>query len=586
MRRAIEPMPSAVSTSQGRAVTPTGEPFADAEGHARLLRQATTAFVVLGVLLRVLRYLADFPLWCDEARLAANLIDLGYGDLGRPLRYAQVCPVGFLAVETTAVHLFGFSTWSLRLAPLISAVASVVLFRHVAGRVLSGLALLFAVAIFSVSWWPIGFAAEVKPYATDLFVSLSLLALGLEWLRRPERTAWLWGLAAAAVVAVPLSLPSVFVIGGACLALAPSVWRTRRAGTAAAFLALAVVPAALFAALLPLYKLAPEVQSFMDGYWAGAFPPTGDPVRLLGWLAEAHTGAMFAYPIGYGWGGSVLTTLCFVAGARTLWVRGRRTLVVLGLAPLALCFVAAVLRRYPYGDQPRTMQFFVPAVCLFSAQGLASLVRLIPARQARRSVVAAALLLYLALATASLVKDLVLPYKLIRDHRAREFAAWFWESLAFDSEPACARSDLGVVVQPSHWDLHWTEYYLCYQRIYSDRHRRKRPVRVDLISNKHPLKCVFFNEHPEGSPVFRSWMAEMNKVFIYRGSREYTVVGHGPRGPDFANMYLVFEFVPRPGAVALSVPGMKDSEGSGRVVFPTNGNRVGRRTLSGVGPVR
>src|SRR3954451_19749190 len=121
------------------------------------LRRATAGFVVLGLLLRLARYLADFPLWCDEARLAANLIDLGFGDLGRPLRYQQVCPVGFLAVELAAVRLLGFSTWSLRLAPLVSALAGVLLFRRVAGRLLSGLPLLLAVGTFCVSWWPVGF---------------------------------------------------------------------------------------------------------------------------------------------------------------------------------------------------------------------------------------------------------------------------------------------------------------------------------------------------------------------------------------------------------------------------------------------
>jgi hypothetical protein len=531
-----------------------------------LLRRATTAFVALGLLLRVVRYLADFPPWCDELRLAANLIDLGYYDLGRPLRYAQACPVGFVAVEATAVRLLGFSTWSLRLVPLASALAGVVLFRHVAGRVLGGLPLLLAVATFSVSWWPVGFAAEVKPYATDLFVALGLLALCLEWLRRPERTGWLWALAAAAVLAVFVSFPSVFVIGGACLALAPAVWRTRRAGTWTAFLTLAVVPAAAFAALMPLYRLEPRVQAFMDGYWARGFPPVGSPLRLLAWLAEAHTGTLFAYPIGYAWGGSTLTTLCFVAGARALWARGRRALVVLGLAPLALCFLAAILRRYPYGFQPRTMQFFVPAVCLFAGLGLATFLRRLPSRRPRRSALCATFAVYLGLAGASLVLDLVRPYKIRRDHQAREFASWFWENLSFGAELACARADLGLVIQPEHWDIHWTEYYVCYQRIYSDRHRQKRPIRADRISENHPLRCVFFNESPERSPVFQDWMRRMSASFTCRGSKEYPMIGHGPRGPDFANRYLVYEFVPRPGVVALDVPRAGGPEGSGRVI--------------------
>lgn len=548
------------------AIAPPEKLF-EFEWDAPFLRRATWAFVALGVFLRLARYMADFPLWCDELRLAANLIDLDYSKLGRPLSHAQVCPVGFLAVETTIVRLLGYSTWSLRLFPLLSAVASVFLFRHVAGRILSGLPLLIAVASFCVSWWPIGYAAEVKPYASDLLLSLSLVALGVEWLRRPERSGWLWALAAASVVAVPLSFPSVFVIGGAVLALAPSVWRTRNVSVTAAFLTLALLPAATFKALLPLSNLTPEVQSFMNRYWERAFPPIADPVRLLGWMLEAHTGILFAYPIGYAWGGSLLTTICFVAGARALWRRGQRQLVGLGVAPLALCFCAAVVRRYPYGFQPRTMQFFVPAICLFYGLGLVSLLRQIPARGSRRGVLAASFVLFLTLATVSLGQDLVRPYKLVRDHRAREFAAWFWESLAINGEVACARADLGLILEPEHWDIHRTEYYLCYQRIYSERHRAKRPLRVDLISEQHPLRCVFFNESPEASPIFQSWMQEMNRQYICRGSREYTVMGYGPRGPDFANKYRVYEFTPRPGMVALSVAGVRDANQSDRAIW-------------------
>jgi hypothetical protein len=523
--------------------------------------------VALGVLLRLARYMADFPLWCDELRLAANLIDLDFSKLGRPLSHAQVCPVGFLAVETTIVRLLGFSTWSLRLFPLSCALASVFVFRHVAGRILSGLPLLIAVASFCVSWFPIGYAAEVKPYASDLFLSLSLVGLGVEWLRRPEQSGWLWALAAASVVAVPLSFPSAFVIGGVVLAVAPSVWRTRTVSAWAAFLTLVTVPAAAFVALLPLAKLTPEVQSFMDLYWEKAFPPIANPVRLLGWVLEAHTGILFAYPIGYAWGGSALTTVCFAAGARALWLRGQRQLVALGLVPLGLCFCAAILRRYPYAYQPRTMQFFVPAVCLFSGFGLVTLLRRVTAPGARRGLLNATFVLYLTLAAVSLAQDLVRPYKLVRDHRARQFAAWFWESLSSNGELACARADLGLVLQPEHWDIHWTEYYLCYQRIYFERHRAKKPLRVHRISEQNPLRCVFFNESPEASPVFQAWMHEMNRQYLCGGSREYTVMGYGPRGPDFANRYRVYEFTPRPGMVALSVPGVRDVNARDRAVW-------------------
>ena len=75
----------------------------------------------------------DYPLWWDEAFVAVNFIRRDYIDLLRPLDYGQVCPILFLWSELALVKLLGFSEWSLRLFPLVCAVASVVLFRHVAG---------------------------------------------------------------------------------------------------------------------------------------------------------------------------------------------------------------------------------------------------------------------------------------------------------------------------------------------------------------------------------------------------------------------------------------------------------------------
>ena len=103
---------------------------------AQRIDRAVLAFVALGVVLRVGHYLNNYPLWGDEAFLALSFLRRGYLDLLLPLEYGQICPILFLWAELTAVKLFGFSEWSLRLCPLICGVGSVFLFRHVAGRVL------------------------------------------------------------------------------------------------------------------------------------------------------------------------------------------------------------------------------------------------------------------------------------------------------------------------------------------------------------------------------------------------------------------------------------------------------------------
>ena len=198
------------------------------------------------------------------------------------------------------MRLLGFSEWSLRLFPLACGVGSVFLFRHAAGRVLRGVPLLLATAIFAVSYYPIRHAADVKPYASDLLAALVLLALALEWLRTPGRPAWLWALAAAGPVAVALSHPAIFVAGGIGLALAPAVWRTGRRGARAALAAFGLATVGAFGALFALCTGAQARATLpaMRAEWAASFPPLDSPLALVRWLVATHTGNLFAYPCG------------------------------------------------------------------------------------------------------------------------------------------------------------------------------------------------------------------------------------------------------------------------------------------------
>ena len=173
------------------------------------LRRGILFFVLVGVFARVMRYALRFPLWDDESFLCVNFISRGYAELLRPLDYHQVAPILFLWIERTAARLFGFSELVLRLFPFVCSIASVFLFRKTASRLLSGLGLFVAVAIFSVSYPGIRYAAEAKPYGSDLFVSLGLLFLTVEWLERRE-SRWLWWLACLTPLAIGLSYPAVF----------------------------------------------------------------------------------------------------------------------------------------------------------------------------------------------------------------------------------------------------------------------------------------------------------------------------------------------------------------------------------------
>jgi hypothetical protein len=508
----------------------------------------TWAFVILGAALRIIRFALNQPLWGDEAFVAANFIDRGFLDLLRPLDYHQVCPLLFLWAELALVKLFGFSEYSLRLFPTLCSVASVFLFQHVAGRVLRGGPKLLAVGIFAVAFYPIRHGSEVKPYASDLLVALVLLAIALEWWRSPRTTGWLWGLVAFAPVALALSHPAAFVAGGISLALLVPIWKTHRWSARVPYMAFNVAIAAAFVGLfvLVIRGQAEDAGAGTLAYWANAFPPLHSPMKLVLWLLQVHTSHMVSYPIGGERGASALTTICMVAGGVMLWRRGRRDLLMLFLAPFAFGFLASCLQRYPYGGSSRTMQYVAPAVCLMTGLGAAGLIGLMRHDGARRRGLRLGTITLVAIGLVAIGRDIMHPYKMIEDQKARAFARWFWAAKAQDGELACVKRDLGTIFEPRHWELGRSAVYLCNQKIYSPRHHRGAPLVLDRVAPNRPLRCVLYNEEPTDHPAFQRWLNSMNDRYDPRGvERLISVPKTQMHDLWFEDRYVIYEFVPK-----------------------------------------
>jgi hypothetical protein len=88
--------------------------------------------------------------------------------------------------------------------------------------------------------------------------------------------------------------------------------------------------------------------------------------------------------------------------------------------PFALTFIAAWLRRYPYGDSARLCQHLAPATCLLTGAGLASVLsgacRTI---RSRSFAVPAACGVLVAVGLAGILRDLVQPFKTVGDQECR-----------------------------------------------------------------------------------------------------------------------------------------------------------------------
>ena len=509
----------------------------------RRLDRALGAFVVLGLALRLFRYALNYPLWGDEAFVAVNFLDRDYLGLLRPLEYGQICPPLFLWAELAAVRRFGFSEWSLRLFPLACSLASVLLFRYAAGLVLRGVPLLMAVGTFAVAIHPIRHGAEVKPYASDLLAALVLLTLAFRWWREPGRAGRAWALVAAAPIALATSHPAVFVAGGIGLALAPTAWRARGVGVRLAFGAYLLAVAGTFLGLfLGLTRTQDAVLPGLRDYWAASFPPLGSAWGLIRWLVAVHTGSMFAYPGGGRLGASTPAFLLFAAGAVALWRADRRAILAACLLPFGLTMVAAALRRYPYGGEARIAQFLAPAICLLVGLGAARLLAMIPDPRPRARATVMATVALVAAGVGPAAADLAHPYRMVYDHRAREFARRFWPEQARDAEVACLRRDFGIFDHDGP-NLR-TSVYLCNQAIYAPRGARSP------ISATHPLRCVLPHETRADDPEVVAWLAGMGRRFDLRRQETIVVDMDRPGAPPRRERVVVFEFVPRSGGLA------------------------------------
>lgn len=325
--------------------------------------------VLLGIGLRGVALASDRNLWIDESMLALNLIDRAPARLLEPLDWNQGAPVGFLLLTKAVITQVGTTEFGLRLLPFLGSALGAIGFAWLAVRLLPRPAAALAAALFAVSPYLISYAAECKQYATDAALGVGLFAAAAGLLQGAKGFRRWAVLALAGSVAVWLSHPAAFVLGGIGTALlAEAMLKKDRSrllaagGTVACWLA-------SFAAcyLLSLRHLGNN--QYLLEYWDGHFLPL--PPKSAGdfaWLLD-HFFAPFAYPGGLGGteirAGGIAAVL-FLVG---LWglARERWPVAVALVLPGCFALLASGLHKYPFAG--RLLLFLVPLMVLVVARG-------------------------------------------------------------------------------------------------------------------------------------------------------------------------------------------------------------------------
>jgi len=328
-----------------------------------------TILVLIGVILRFWAYLADTALYLDEILLSYSILDLPLADLlTRPLPLDQVAPLGFLLVERCSVTIFGHNEFALRLFPFVCAIVSLILFRRLAERVLTGVGPTVALFVFAIGFPFIRYAVVVKQYELDVMAAilLMLIAFNLRECRTTTKRLLLFGLVGFAVIS--LSQASVLVMAGLGFAFAVD-WLMSRDDNALRALLFTVplwAAASVLAVIIGVRSMTPSTRTFMDDFWAGGFIPL--PSRgasALHWFWESLTSLFSDLTLlRYRWPG-VFVVVALV-GVIVLWRRSRSVALFL-LCQFTIAIVAAVAQQYPL--RGRLTLWLLPAALLAIAAG-------------------------------------------------------------------------------------------------------------------------------------------------------------------------------------------------------------------------
>ncbi len=389
----------------------------------RGIKRITCLLLLGGLAWRFLRYGLRFPIWGDEAFLAVNLLTRDFKGLVGSIEYIQIVPAGFMWLELTMVKLLGESEYVLRLFPFISGLAALIFFRRWVSTILPKREVLLAVGIFSASYYLVRHGTELKPYSVDLL--LAVLFNWLAWNLVQEKSRLIsFSIALILVLMGPwISYPFIFVAGGQVLFLGILAIKNRSYFqlTYPAILGILLLSSFL---TLYLFHIVPQNQGAAEYFsewsdWNEAFPPISEFWMIPWWLLKVHTGLMMAYPVGSGRGGSLITFLLVLLGLTTLWKRGDRKLIGILLAPLGVAFLAACLKKYPYGNTARTMLYAAPVICLLMGVGLMRALKIcLPKRRVSVGMITAACFLFLIMVAGG-AKDIMRPYKDLPDFNLR-----------------------------------------------------------------------------------------------------------------------------------------------------------------------
>lgn len=328
-------------------------------------KKAIWIVILLGLAFRLVPYIENRSLWLDESSLALNIVKRSYSELLLPLDFDQGAPPGFLLVEKLSVQIIGENEYALRLFPLICGLLSVLIFFLLARQTLNKEVLLLGIFLFSVSTTSIYFASEVKQYASDVLISMSLILLTINKISKTPRIRNLLIYASAGIVALIFSHPSVFTLAACGSTMIISSIISKNNKRLFFYLSVSAIWLTFFILIYLLHFRYLEKNNLLMNYWSDAFmpfPPTS--IDDLKWFFLTSQ-QIFKNPMGYTIGG--LASFLFILGGIYQWKQSREIFFIF-ILPIFFALIASGLHKFPFAE--RLILFLQPTFIIFIISGI------------------------------------------------------------------------------------------------------------------------------------------------------------------------------------------------------------------------
>ncbi len=326
-------------------------------------QQFAICFLVLGIFLRTLGYVAGGSLELDELNLTRNLFSRSFADLFKPLDYNQIAPVGWLFLQKAALDIWSNIDYSARFPAFVFGVAGVALMYVAAKRTLQAPGVFLTVAVMALSPFAIRYSFFVKPYTGDIFFSLLVLFLALDLIRceRPSILR-LMPFLFAGLIGVILSFPVVILLASAGSALFLKALITRDNRLVVSTVAISLAWLLLF---LSIYLMMPSnssgVVSWMrEEAWDNTFAPI--PFTSLSSLIWYPSNLLNKMSYLFSSEGGVFAGLLYLVGLFHLYTSSRYEALVLLTFPLIIALLISILHLYPFED--RLILYLLPMFVL------------------------------------------------------------------------------------------------------------------------------------------------------------------------------------------------------------------------------